>query len=367
MSTSPELPNAFPSQPTASAQSTTPQMIVIQNQGGFSRWFSWIGWMAFLLCLPVITGMAAKYHDYFDRTEGITEKFNSGNTTSQDKIAIINISGTILDGDGFVKNQIDRVRQDDHVRAIVVRVNSPGGTVTGSDYIYHHLTALRESKEVPMVVSMGSLAASGGYYVSMAVGDAKDVIYAEPTTTTGSIGVIIPHYDLSGLMETMNIRDDSVVSHPRKQLLSMTKPPNPEDRAVLQGYVNESFSRFKEIVKSGRPAFREHPEKLDELATGEIFNADAALKNGLVDKLGFIEDAIARAAELANRSLDQLRVVEYHPPQNLFDTLTAQQSRIQSPQDQMLSFFVPRAYYMFTSFPVIVNSQIPIVIPSRGY
>jgi protease IV len=367
MTVSPDSFGGFPNQPNMSSspapyptpnmQTSTPQTIVVQSrESAFTRWFSWVGWMGLLLCIPIITGMAAKYRDYFDRSEGISEKFFSGSETSQDKIAVIDISGTILDGASFVKHQIDRVRKDENVKSIVVRVNSPGGTVTGSDYIYHHLQNLRKDREIPMVVSMGSLAASGGYYVSMAVGDEKDVIFAEPTTTTGSIGVIIPHYDLTGLMDRMDIRDDSIVSHPRKQLLSMTKKPSDEDRAVLQKYVDESFNRFKEIVKSGRPAFREHPERLDVLATGEIFNAESALEYGLVDRLGFIEDAIARAAELAKLDPTQVRVVEYQPPVTILDALAAQQSRMRS-QEELMSLFVPRAYYLFTAFPVIVDSR----------
>ena len=104
-------------------------------------------------------------------------------------MAIITVSGVIVDGDGYVKKQIERVRQDEDVKAIVLRVNTPGGTVTGSDYILHHLNRLRAERKLPLVVSMGSVAASGGYYVSMAVGDQPQSIYAEPTTTTGSIGV----------------------------------------------------------------------------------------------------------------------------------------------------------------------------------
>lgn len=367
MSLSPDAPGGPPGYPQGSTphtvhpnaimQNSTPQTIILQSRdSSFSRWFSWLGWMGLMVCIPIITGMTAKYREYFDRTKGISEKFYSGSETSQDKIAVIRISGAILDGEGYVKHQIDRIREDEKVKAVVVRVNSPGGTVTGSDYIYHHLQDLRKGRELPMVVSMGSLAASGGYYVSMAVGDEKDVIFAEPTTTTGSIGVIIPHYDVSGLMDRMDVRDDSIVSHPRKQLLSMTRKASDEDRAVLQKYVDESFSRFKEIVKSGRPAFRDHPERLDELATGEIFNAESAEKNGLVDRLGFIEDAIARAAELANLDPATARVVEYEPPVTILDAITAQQSHL-TLQEQMMTLFVPRAYYLFTSFPVLVQSN----------
>ena len=113
--------------------------------------------------------------DYFDVTQGIRERFHSGAEGGRDKVAVISVRGIILEGDGFVKRQIDRVRQDERVKAVVVRVDSPGGTVTGSDYIYHHLKKLREERNIPLVVSMGSIAASGGYYISMAVGDQEKV------------------------------------------------------------------------------------------------------------------------------------------------------------------------------------------------
>ena len=119
--------------------------------------------------------------------------------TPRKKIAIIDVAGAIMEGEGFVKRQIDaRAGRHRASSAVVLRVNSPGGTVTGSDYIYHHLRELVDERKLPMVVSMGSICASGGYYVAMAVGDEPDAIFAEPTTWTGSIGVIIPHYDLSG-------------------------------------------------------------------------------------------------------------------------------------------------------------------------
>ena len=122
-----------------------------------------------------------------------------------------------------------------------------------------------------IVVSMGSIAASGGYYVSMSVGDEEKTIYAEPTSTTGSIGVIIPHYNVAGLMEEYKVEDDSIVSHPRKHMLAMTQKMSEEERAIVQGYVMEAFDRFKDIVKTGRPATAK-PRKLDALATGEVFS-----------------------------------------------------------------------------------------------
>ena len=278
-------PEVIPPQPNIpSAQSPAPQIIIHQSGGRFFRFVSWLGWIGLLFCVPVILGMYAGFHDYFDTTGGIQEKYLSLAKHGRDKVAVINVKGLIT-GDGYVKRQIDRVKGDDKVKAIVLRVDSPGGTVTGSDFIYHHLTKLTADKGIPLVVSMGSMAASGGYYVAMAVGDQEKSIFAEPTTTTGSIGVIIPHYDISGLLKRYDVKNDSIASHPRKQMLSMTKELSPEDREILQNYVNESFERFKKIVRSGRPDFDRDEQALDNLATGEIFSAEQAKKLGRCAKL----------------------------------------------------------------------------------
>jgi protease-4 len=264
----------------------------------------------------------------------------------------------IMEGDGFVKQQIDRIREDDDVKAIVVRVDSPGGTVTGSDYIYHHLKKLREEKKVPVVVSMGSIAASGGYYVSMAVGDQKDAIYAEPTTTTGSIGVIIPHYDLSGLLARFDVKDDSIASHERKQMLSMTRPIPPEHREIIEKHLDYMFVRFKSIIKEGRPVFAKDGEALDKLATGEVFTAEQALENGLIDKIGFVEEVIDRAHELAGLDKSNTRVIRYERPAELFDFYGVAQARaggIGLPQ--LLDLAAPRGWYLATSLPAIASSR----------
>ena len=334
-----------------------PQTIVIHQGGRWSRLFTWIGWTGFLLCVILLFGLFGSLNDYFDTTDGIEERFHSGTKFAGDKIAIISVSGVIMEGDGFARNQIERIRNDESVKAVVVRVDTPGGTVTGSDYIFHHLKKLREEKDIPLIVSMGSIATSGGYYVAMAVGDQPQSIYAEPTTTTGSIGVIIPHYDLSGLLEKLDIRDDSIATHPRKQMLSMTRPIPDDHREILEQYINESFKRFKSVVKEGRPEFRKDESKLDELATGEIFTATQALENGLVDELGFIEDAVARAAELAGLDPEDVRVVEFEEPVTLNDLI----GFAKAPSGQMdlktlLENAAPRAYYLSTSLPPLVTT-----------
>lgn len=339
-----------------------PAPIVINTPGPFSSWFMRLGWLGFFFCGMLLIGQWATLHQYFDTTGGITEKYHSGEKERfvDDKVAIIDISGVIMDGEGYVKRQIDRVRDDDQVKAIVVRVNSPGGAVSGADYIFHHLKKLRKEKGVPMVVSMGGLAASGGYYVSMAVGDQEKSIYAEPATTTGSIGVIMPHYDISGLLEKYDVRDDSISSHPRKQMLSMSKKMSEEDRQILSNYINEAFQRFTDIIKEGRPVFAKDEDALRQLATGELFTASQAKKHGLIDEIGFIEDAIDRAIELAHLQKSNVRVIQYERPTGLFDLGALSQSRSSvaniTDLKVLLEATTPRAFYLFTTLPVLVSS-----------
>lgn len=364
MEPSPEQPQGPPPAPNGSASgptSTAPPQIIIQSAstGILVRWVAALGWIAFAVCALLLITQLVALRQYFDTTEGLTERYHSLSKTARNKVAIITVSGVIVDGDGFVKKQMDRVRQDKNVRAVVLRVNSPGGTVTGSDYILHHLNRLRVERELPLVVSMGSVAASGGYYVAMAVGDQDKSIYAEPTTTTGSIGVMIPHYDLSGLLERISVKDDTLATHPRKEMLSMTKPMSEDQRQLLVVYLNEAFTRFKQIVKDGRPAFRQNEEALNGLATGEIFTGPQAKERGLVDEIGFIEDAIDRVIELAGLTKDKTRVVRYQAPFSIF-SLAGLRSPDSPPNagDAALSgaldWGTPRAYYLWTSLPPLV-------------
>lgn len=349
---------------TAQPVQTPPQppQVVIKNSGT-SRFWSWLGWTGFFLCFMALMSMLMQKKEYFDTTDGIQEKFHSGDTSSNTKIAIITVSGAIGSGDGYVKNQIDRVRDDEDVEGIILRVDSPGGTVSGSDYIYHHLKRLREDRDLPIVVSMGGMAASGGYYVSMAVGDLEDSIFAEPTTITGSIGVIIPHYDVSGLMNEYGVKDDSIVTHPRKQMLSMTRPIPDEHRAILQDQVDETLERFVSIVKSGRPELRDGEGLMQgetNLATGEIFSAERAVQFGLVDKIGFIEDAIQRLCKVQGLDPEEVRVVEFSPPPSLFNLSAMKAQRGAGPATllEALEKTAPQAYFMCSwAPPVITTSQ----------
>ncbi|MFW6170069.1 MAG: signal peptide peptidase SppA [Planctomycetota bacterium] len=356
--------------PHAAAASTpwpsSPIHVVLQPaRSRGRRLLAAMGWIGFLFTALLLFSQWSVRQAYFDTSEGIRERFHSGAEEGEQKVAIIAVRGIILKGDGFVKRQIDRVREDKQVKAVVLRVDSPGGTVSSADYIYHHLKRLREECDIPLVVSMGSMAASGGYYVSMAVGDQEKAIFAEPTTSTGSIGVIVPHYDLSGFLARFDIQNDSVVSHPRKQILSMTKSMSEADREIVQQQVEDLFKRFKSIVKAGRPRLRQAnqegelkaPETERDLATGELFPAPRAQEFGLVDEIGFMDDAISRAIELAGLEATRVRVVEFEQPFSLLAfTGLARQTAEERHLNTLLDLSVSRPYYLATSCPPLLST-----------
>lgn len=182
----------------------------------------------------------------------VTEKTLSGTDLSPYKVAILPIEG-IIQGkeDGFVRRAIRQASEDPRISALILRVNSPGGTMSGSDYYYSLLKDLKTTRDIPIVVSMGSLAASGGYYIST-VGDR---IFAERSTLTGSIGVIVPLYNAAGLCEKIGVSSTAVTSGPMKGMGDFTKPMSPEEKEIWQALVDSSYEQFLGVVKEGRPAF----------------------------------------------------------------------------------------------------------------
>jgi protease-4 len=200
----------------------------------------------------------------------------------------------------------------------------------------------------------------------MANGGRDDVIFAEPATLTGSIGVIIPHFDLSKLMKKLDIEDDSIASGPLKQMLSPTKDRTPElaerERKILQSLVDEMFIRFKTIVKQGRPKLDD--EKLAGVATGQIFTAQQAVDAGLVDRIGFLEDAVKRAVELAGLTEGTVRVVRYSRPRGLLQDVlegdvsaTGRAMMGSNALEAFAEWTTPRAWYLCSWWPALVTSR----------
>ncbi len=337
-----------------------PTRVILEQSGGWSRWSTRLAWVVAGISLMSALGSAAAFSQYFQRDDRVVEKWHSLSRTAGDKVAIVTVAGAIMGGDGFARAQLDFVADDPTVKAIVLRIDSPGGTVSGSDEIHNCLTKLIAGRKLPVVVSMGGLAASGGYYVAMANGGREDCIFAEPATLTGSIGVIIPHFDVSEALGKIAIRDDSIASGPLKQMLSPTKDRTPEvaeqERKILQSLVDAMFARFKSIVKGGRPKLDD--AAIDAVATGQIFTAEQARDAGLVDRIGFLEDAVDRAVAIAGLTKDTARVVKYTKPKAILDEVLGGQSPGASLSlEAFAELATPRAWYLCSWWPALVRSE----------
>lgn len=234
-----------------------------------------------------------------------------------DKIAMISFEGLIALGDqpslfGTGRNPVsdfveslDKARKDGRVKAVILSINSPGGTVTASDILYREVKRFKAESKKPVVVLMGEVAASGGYYLSCA----GDEIIARPTTITGSIGVIIQTINFSEGLSRIGIRADSITSGPNKSMGSPFEPEQPEHRRILREMVNEFYGRFVGIVRENRPSLN-----MDELPTatdGRVVTGAQAVRLGLVDSTGYLTDAFKAAKRRAGID-DGARLVKYH-------------------------------------------------------
>ena len=230
------------------------------------------------------------------------------------KIAVISLSGTITMQDSslfsgetitpdLVKDFLTRAEQDKAVEAIVLRIESPGGEVAPSQEILWEIERVKEVK--PVVVSMGGMAASGGYYISTKA----DKIVALPTTMTGSIGVISQIMNVEGLLEKLGIQIETFKGGKYKDMYRGFREMTQEEEEIMQGMIDEYYEQFIEVVAEGREL---NKEEVRGLATGQIYTGTEAKELGLVDALGGLDTAIDLAMELAD--VEAARVEYYQPP-----------------------------------------------------
>jgi protease-4 len=212
-----------------------------------------------------------------------------------------------------IREALDRAADDGDVAALLLRINSPGGSVSASDTLYHELHRWRAENGKPVIAYFQGLATSGGYYVAMA----SDRIIAHPTTITGSIGVVMLGLNLSGLMEKIGVEDQTFTAGRFKDSGSMLRPMREDERVQLQGIADDLHSRFREIVALGRPGLGE--SGVENVSDGRIFTARQAAEQGLVDEIGYLDDAI-KAAE-ASAEIEESRVVTYHRPNEFRDNV----------------------------------------------
>jgi len=205
-----------------------------------------------------------------------------------DKIAVVDIKGVITSSRNII-DQIDAYREDDNVKAIILRINSPGGSVGPSQEIYREVLKAREKKKV--IASIGSVGASGGYYVACA----SDLIVVNPGTITGSIGVVMEFSNVEELLKKIGLRSFVIKSGRHKDIGSPLREMTPEDKSILQGVIDSVHSQFIRAVAEGRNM---EERKVRQIADGRIFSGEQARELGLVDRLGSLQDAIEIAAEM---------------------------------------------------------------------
>ncbi|WP_457621123.1 signal peptide peptidase SppA [Persephonella sp.] len=247
------------------------------------------------------------------------------------KIAIIEIHGVISDFYSHIQN-IEAAESDDSIKAVVLSVDSPGGTVGAAQEIYRAIEKLRAKK--PVVVSMGNVAASGGYYISAPA----TVIYANPGTITGSIGVIIQHMDLSRVLDRLGIRVENIKSGKNKDILYPNKSLSPEQRKLIESTIKDVYNQFLEAIVRYRPITK---EQLKPYADGRILSGRQAKKIKLVDKLGNIQDAVSEARKLADLDDKHVVIIKLGKKKSVLEKLL---------NSEMTSIIVPSGVYYMLSF-----------------
>ena len=245
-------------------------------------------------------------HYLFASSEAYIEVLEPGDSDSG--ILVLPVHGVIgVDGEGYnhelLLTAIESAKTDPSVQAILLDIDSPGGSVYHTHELYTALMEVKEERDLPVYASMGSVAASGGYYLAMAA----DQVFASPESLTGSIGVIMSQLDLSELMDEFGVKEKVIKSGEMKDIMSPSREMTQAEEDLLQSYVDESFDAFVAVVDQGRDNLNE--EEIRDLADGRIFSGRQAQREGLIDELGFFKDALAQLRQ--DQGLEEAEVYSF--------------------------------------------------------
>ncbi len=236
------------------------------------------------------------------------------------KILLIDISGFISQkGSGgsllnlekkpstvvHVREALKEAEKDNDIAGVILKINSPGGTVTASDIIYHELLAFKEKKKVPVYACITGTGTSGAYYISAAA----DTIISHPTAITGSIGVIAMKFNVESLMNKIGIDDETIMSGEKKDILSPFRPITPEERELMQGIIDHLYGRFVDSIFTQRKNLLTKAEII-QLGDGRLYTADQALQLKLIDHIEYLDDSIDRMKESLN--IKDARITTYN-------------------------------------------------------
>lgn len=243
-------------------------------------------------------------------------------STSKNKIAVINLDGMITSQlSQQIESQFRQATNDGNIKAIILKINSPGGGVSASDNINYQIQKFKKQTNIPVICYMDGLAASGGYYAAVAC----DKIIASPTTVTGSIGVIMQHFEVDRLLEEkLGIVPTSITSGEKKDWPSPFRAISPEEKAYLfERIIDPAYTRFVELVAEGRETT---VEKILPLADGSIYWAHQALAKDLIDDVGYFDKAISYAVNLAE--VDDAKIIEYRKAFSISELIGTQASML---------------------------------------
>ncbi len=265
----------------------------------------------------LLAGCSVISIDFTPRIQPLREQAVEGSGAA--KILLLDLSGVLSEQPLFtlgaqaprvsilarVREELKKAEEDERVKALVVRINSPGGTATASDILYRELSAFKARTKIPLVAAITDVGASGGYYVALAA----DTIVAHPTTVTGSIGVVMLTLNAEGLLQKVGVTPVAIKSGAKKDMGSPLRGLTEEERAIFQGVIDDLYGRFVSLIAKERQI----PEdKVRAFADGRIYTAQQARALGLVDRIGYVEDAVEMAKQAAR--LPEARVIMYHRP-----------------------------------------------------
>ncbi len=270
----------------------------------------------------------------------IAEQHLQGTAGASDRIAVINFEGTI--SPPFTSRwlrQLKQAQEDKSIRGVLLVIDSPGGFVADSHQLYREIQKLAKVK--PVNVAMKRIAASGGYYIAMGIGK-EGVIYVEPTTWTGSIGVIIPRYNATDLAEKFGVKSEPLVTGPLKDTLNPFREMSDHEKTVWGAVMEDAFSRFVTVIAENRTGLDDTAVR--KLATGQIYTANQAVENRMVDRIGYVEDVLDEMAKTLN--LTSYDAIEYRSSPGLVDMIIgANAATPKTLSDQILQASVPQAMY----------------------
>jgi protease IV len=283
-------------------------------------------WLAFLASLAaLVAGCSVISIDLQPRIKPLAEQTLEGSGAA--KILLLDLSGVLQDETftlsittppprvpllARVREELEKAEKDDHVQALIVKINSPGGTITASDVLYREIVEFKARRKIPVIAAIMDVGASGGYYVALAA----DTIVALPTSITGSLGVVMLTVNAQGLMEKIGVAPLAIKSGPMKDAGSPFRALTPQEQAVFQGVIDDMYGRFVRLIAESRKI---PEERVRAMADGRIYTAQQALSLGLVDRVAYLDEVVDSAKKAAG--VQEARVVMYHRPKDYRSTI----------------------------------------------